>query len=333
MAKKSKIKDTDYLFLSAYIHARETKLVGRERLERMVDARTPDEAEKMLEECGWPPFDARDAAALEQVLAAKRDEVFNDMRALAPDSSIVDVFRIKYDYHNAKVLLKAEALARQADTLLLGAGRIAPSVMKECVLSGDYAKMPAAFAAAYADAKDTLARTGDPQIADFILDQAYFQELSDIAREAGSAFLSGYVRLLIDTANLRAVVRARRTGKSQEFVRIALNEGGSVAPSSILNLWEQGDVLALFATTGLHAALEPAAAAMAGGRLTAFEKACDDALTAYVAEAKRAGFNERPLVGYIYAVETEISAVRVVLTGKLAGLSPETIKDRLREGF
>ena len=333
MAKKGKIKDTDYLFLSAYIHARETKLVGMDRLERMVDARTPDEAEKLLEECGWRPFAADDAAALEQALAEKRDEVFRDMRTLAPDADIMDVFRIKYDYHNAKVLLKAAALGRQADTLLLGAGRIEPAVLKDCLLTGEYAKLPDAFAAACADARDTLARTGDPQIADFVLDHAYFAEMAELARLSGSAFLAGYVALLIDTANLRAIVRARRTGKSRDFVRGALSEGGSVPVHSVLNLWEQGDVLAPYATSALSNVLESASAALQGGRLTAFEKACDDAVTAYMAEARRAGFNEQPLIGYLYAVELEISALRVVFTGKLAGLSPETIKDRLREVF
>ncbi len=107
MARKVKIKDTDYLFLSAYIHARESRLVGKERLERMLEAKSPQDAFKVLEECGWAPQGGADAAQLDQILADKREEAFSDMRNLAPDPKIVDLFRVKYDYHNAKVLIKS----------------------------------------------------------------------------------------------------------------------------------------------------------------------------------------------------------------------------------
>ena len=40
-----KIKDTDYLVISARIKAMETGLLTRERMEQILDARTDDEAE------------------------------------------------------------------------------------------------------------------------------------------------------------------------------------------------------------------------------------------------------------------------------------------------
>ena len=52
MAAKKKIKDTDYLYLSAFVHAKESGLVGRERLERMLEARSAADAIKVLEDAG-----------------------------------------------------------------------------------------------------------------------------------------------------------------------------------------------------------------------------------------------------------------------------------------
>ena len=48
MAKK--IKDTDYLAISARIRAMETGLLTRERMEQVLDARTDEEAVKILQE-------------------------------------------------------------------------------------------------------------------------------------------------------------------------------------------------------------------------------------------------------------------------------------------
>ena len=45
-------KDTDYLAISARVHAMENRLLNRERMERMIEARDAAEAAKLLAECG-----------------------------------------------------------------------------------------------------------------------------------------------------------------------------------------------------------------------------------------------------------------------------------------
>lgn len=42
-------------------------------------------------------------------------------------------------------------------------------------------------------------------------------EMAETARAVGSPFLEGYVRLLIDAANLRSAVRCARMGKGSDF--------------------------------------------------------------------------------------------------------------------
>ena len=69
------------------------------------------------------------------------------------------------------------------------------------------------------------------------------------------------------------------------------------------------------------------------GPLTAFEKACDDTLTAYLEGAKSVPFGVEVVVGYLYAKESELTAVRTVLSGRLAGLDGELIRSRLRNTY
>ena len=44
-------------------------------------------------------------------------------------------------------------------------------------------------------------------------------------------------------------------------------------------------------------------------------------------------FGEHPLIGYLYAKENELTTIRIILTGRLAGLDAETIRERLRESY
>ena len=53
------IKDTDYLGISTRIRAMENALLTRERMEQVLDARTDEEAAKILQDCGYGELDPK----------------------------------------------------------------------------------------------------------------------------------------------------------------------------------------------------------------------------------------------------------------------------------
>jgi V/A-type H+-transporting ATPase subunit C len=328
----NKIKDTDYLYLTAYIRTKEVSLLNHGQIQRMLDAETPADAARVLEECGYGDMADFTMDSLEQRLSKRRADMMKDLASVAPDTAIVDVFRIRYDYHNAKVLIKSEAMNVDAQRLLSQAGRILPDELSESYYQESFSSVPDILASAMVEAKEVLARTGDPQLSDFVLDRAYFKEFAELAKNTGSEFFEGYVRLSIDSANLRTIVRALRMGKRREYLQQVLVNGGNVRQELLLNGAESGELASLFAGD-LKAAATEAESVLSGGSLTAFEKMCDDALTEYLAAAKYESFGEKPLISYICAVETEISIVRIILNGKKAGLDQDTLRERLRETY
>ena len=323
-----------YLFLSAYLRAREAKMLTREKAERMLDAASFDEAAKMLTDCGYEDMSSMSVKEVEKALADRRADVFADLANMSPDKELIDVFRIKYDYHNAKTVMKAEAVELEREDLLSDAGRVSPQALVEAFTEDDFKSVPATLGKAAAEAKSVLNRTSNPQLADFILDRAYFAELQEAAEELGSEFLKGYAEILIDSANLRSAVRTLRMNKDGDFLRTALVPGGSVDVERIVTAASSGESLAqLFAVTGLKDAASAGAEAVAGGRMTAFELACDNAVNTYLNKAKLVSFGEAPVIAFIAAVENEITAVRMILTGRLAGIAPDTIRERLRDFY
>jgi len=188
-----------------------------------------------------------------------------------------------------------------------------------------------AFRRAMAEAKTVLAETHDPQQADLLLDRACYREMADLADVLGSLFLQGYVRLTVDVANLRTAVRVHRMGKEGDFLRRVLLPGGSVSEQSLASARSEG-LADVFRTGPLAQAAELGAklAQPGGGSLTAFEKACDDAVTTYLTGARMVAFGEEPVVGYLYAKEAEMTAIRTIFAGRAAGLDGDTIRARLR---
>lgn len=329
-----KINDIDYLFITSFLRAREAKLLNRERAERMLDAKTFDEAAKVLEECGYGDMSGITASGLETKLSGHRAEIMHELSFLAPDSDLVNAFRAKYDYHNAKVLIKAEASGNNGEKLMSDAGRITPQRITESFIQNEFRMLPSILSSAITEAKDTLARTGDPQLADFVLDKAYYKEFMIMAKESGSDYLVEYGKLLIDSANLRSAVRSARMNKDAAFMKLVLCEDGNVSPNRLISaVMAKTPLSTLYNGSSLYTAASEAENAMAGGRLTEFEKICDNALMAYVSSAKLSGFGERILVAYMHALENEISAVRIIMTGRLADLAPDVIRERLRDFY
>ena len=330
----SRNKDTDYLALSARIHAMEGRLLTRDRMDRMIDAREESEALKVLTECGYGGAEGLRAQDVERVLATARAETFQELSTAAPDPRVVDVFRLKYDYHNAKVLVKAEAMGIDAGRLLLDGGRVPASGLAENYQKEQLGGLSLRFQSAIREARETLAASHDPQLADLALDRACYEEMAQLARETGSGFLQGYVRLAVDVANLRAAVRVARMGKGSDFLSQVLLPGGNVE-AHVLTSGKGNDLAAVFRAgpLGDAAAAGAALTAPGSGELTAFERLCDDAVMGYLAQARRIPFGEQAVVGYLYAREAEFTAIRTILSGRMAGLDADTIRERLREAY
>ena len=328
-----KLKDTDYLFISTYLRAREKNLLTAARMERMIDAPSAEEAGKVLQEIGYSEFSAESDRELSAALVAEREKLFADLYRFVPDRAVVDVFKVKYDYHNVKALLKAQAMNISGKHLLLDAGRVSAERLEKVVADGAYDLLPGELAKAAGEAAEVIVTTGDPQLGDFILDRAYYVEMLSAARKTRSTFLESYVRATIDAANLRSAVRTLRMKKGGDFLKKVLFEGGTVPTERILAAALGGNLEEPFRSTELRAAAELGAQAAAGGSLTKFEKVCDDAVTATAAKAKSVPFGVEAVIGYLVAKEIEFTAVRIIMSSRMAGISGDTIRERLREAY
>ena len=307
------IKDTDYLVISARVKALETGLLTAERMEQILDAKSGEDAGKLLQEWGYPQLDPRRPEAMDAALSAVREATLADLAEGTPDARYIDLFKVKYDYHNVKALLKAEAMGTSADSMLMDLGRV-PAVV---------------------EAREVLDTTRDPQLSDIVLDRWCYRDMAALAEETGSAFLRGYVAVQVDAVNLRTAVRTLRMGKGADFLLGALLEGGDLAPDAVAKAASSGaaGLRELYGATRFRDAAEAGAEALKGGPLTAFEKLCDDAVGDYLAGAQSVPFGEAPLVSYLAARETEYTNLRILLMGRAAGIDPAVIRTRLRASY
>lgn len=320
-----KYKNTDYLCLSAMLRAREARMLGRDKLERLLTEPYADAARSLVD-CGYEDMSEMDTRGINEALGRHRAGELAEVYDMCPDKRVVDVFRLKYEYHNAKVLVKSGGSGSEG--LLSGCGRSSIEDLRTAYETGENTDLSETLVAAITEAKVTLAKTGNPQVADFILDRACFAELLQLAEGTGDSFMIGYVRVLIDSANVRIAVRAQSIeGGANTFLPTALMQGGTVDADEIRRNMDSHDALVqLYANTMFAEAVQQEG-------MTAFELAADNAVNAYLADSELVSFGPAAIAGYLAALENEIMAIRIILTGRLMGIDQNLLRERLRECY
>lgn len=325
--------DKDYLFLSTMLRARVSRFISEEVLERMLSFGNFEEAAGVLRELGWPDMSEMDRAGVDAALSKRREEIFAEMAKLCPDQELIDLFRLRYDYHNAKALIKAQAMGLESGDLLSDSGRVELGKLKEAFITEDCRFIPQILGKAMLEARDVLAKTGNPQLADFVLDKANYEEMKNMAAKIDSKYIKGYVDITAQGINLRTCVRCIRMAKTEQFLRSVILDDDYLSRNLSQIVGSADGVSTFFAGTPYKEAAVLGAEAARGGKLTEFERKCDNVVIKYLKDARMHGFGPEYVLGFLASVENDLTCARIVLNGFLSGLSVEDIKERLRDTY
>lgn len=334
---------TEYAYSVARVRALETGLLDRGKIERMVEAKDAAEALKVL---GETPY----AAAVGQLSSVYEYETMLRQELVAvrtlfwkisPHPELTDLFFLKYDVLNLKLLIKGRRLGQEVDDLLVPAGTIPPAHLAALVAEGRFKELPPELARAAERAVESLAEEGDPQLVDTLLDQAYYTYLTRVLAGQGEAFLRALVSLQVDLTNIRTFVRLRHVAGGEAARTRALLPrfflpGGRLALDSFLAQAEEP--LTAFADRLAKDQVGPVvseglAAWQREQSLTHYEKLADDFLLAFVKKSRLIAFGVEPLVAYLWAKENEIKLIRIIMVGKINGVPAAEIRERLRDVY
>ncbi len=328
---------TDYIFATGRIRSMEKKLLTGEQLRTMTESKNVDDIFKVLQDAGYgAEGNAIKADNYEQVLRQAETDLFAEIKDLSKEAELFRIFAYPMDYHNMKVLLKAESLGINRDEILMENGTIPASEMARIINQRNRTQLTENMAKALDEAIDTHARTKDPQVIDFICDKYCYQEICDCAERSGNKFVQGYVALWMDTINLKTFVRVRKMGQPASYYSKVFLPGGNIELQLFQRAYEDDmkQVPERFQRFAIREAAERGIESMEKtGTFTLLEKLCDDTLMKYLRDAKSITFGIEPMVAFLVAKQMEIKCVRILLAGKLADMDPSVIQERMRETY
>ena len=333
----AKIKDTDYLFSTARVRSIEKNMLTRERAEKMIDAKTTEDAVKVLDDIGYGNGNETvDSNDYEKLLTEEHKKTYDFITSVAPELNFFNMFLYPYDYHNLKVIMKSEYLGIDASDILVDTGSIDLKTLLYSVKEREFSELTENMGKALKEIIETFPKTNDPQLIDIIFDRYCYDEMLGSAEETKSNFIIDYVKMQIDANNLKTYVRLKRMNKSWDFFNKVFLNGGKIHEQVFIKNFDEpfekfAEQLSAYGFKEVF--LEGTEALENTGMFTKMEKLLDNKLIEHVKQAKYVPFGIEPLAGYLIAKDNEIKIARIILAGKLAGISPELIRERLRETY
>ena len=320
------------------IRVYETKLLDKSKIDIMIDSNSASEALKVLQETEYGKFmnNVNKDLDYEIILSEELKRLFNVMYDISPVKSLVDLMSIKYDYHNIKVILKGMFLKEDLSYLLIPVGTMEVSELKSFIENMHLSDLAPIMREAIAEVMSSFENTKDPQIIDIILDKYMFKAIIQIKNEIKDAFIDKYVVALIDSTNLKTLLRVKKQNKGRNFFASVIIEGGSIDKDKLLGMLNDDaqniatklsfSNYAEFIKNGIEYYTKT-------NSVSLLEKLVDNYIMDRMKNAKIIPFGVEPLLAYIYAKETEIKIIRIIMVGKLNNISSEIVRERLRDSY
>ena len=319
------MQDTRYAFPVASIRVKESSLFDQAELEQLISVPTFDAGLAFLSEHGWDiPAGKPDS---NRILRNELIRAWDFLCEIAPDISLLYPLIIRKDFHNLKAGIKSSLSGFAVDTYFLSPTTIEYATLIDAITQRHFINLPEPFASVAEEAYDVLARTGDGQLADIIIDQATQTHILSLAKDTKQPLVLAMSELFGASANIKAAFRAAKTEKNESFLRRALSECDTLDKNMLVSSASRGiESLMSYLSSTIY---EPGTAYLTT-KPSDFEKWCDDQGVMLLEKAKYLFFGPEPLIAYYFSKEAEIKNVRIILAAKENHLSSDIIRSRLR---
>lgn len=333
-------KKEDYVFVSSCIRGKERFLLDAKGVSRMVSAKSPQEAVRVLADYGYPVEDTcrgGDLSQLDNLLSQALTCAYREVISLLPDPRALDTLLLVYDYHNIKALIKGEMAGTDPSDALVDVGTVPADRWAHIMGERDFVTLSFTMKSAVEYALEAFAKSKDPQHIDFILDRACYLEMKAVAKASGCRFLEQYATLLIDSINVKTFARIREMkGDWVAFNRVFL-PGGSIPESLFVNGFDEDYMHFAEKLLPYHTfeevMVKGGTQLSETGRFTELERLSDNAILEFAISAKYIPYGLEVPAAYLIAKESEIRLVRIIIAALEQDLTADQLNARIRRTY
>jgi len=333
-----------YVFSTARIRAKESKLIQGDKLEDLITADSLTEVFSYLETTEYARY-MQDlmltgSEAVERTLLSQMADTYVEVAAMVPNKvqSTFAVLAQVWDVRNIKTVLRGVQEGIPSDDIrahLLPVGELDQKKLYDMAELNTVADVVSALEETrYAALVEALPRYEEAKNMlhlETALDKVHWESTWATVEQTDVVPLKKYLAICVDTTNLKTLFRAKKEGLALDSIQSSLISGGTVLKTA-MKAFEEVDVPSMVLAlegTEYYSALSNAVPEY---EQTESLIAVENALDRYMIIAGRdisikQPFGIGPLVGFIAQKEAELRNVRAIARGKEAGMSVDEIRN------
>lgn len=330
-----------YLTAAGQIRVLEKKLLDATNVERMVDAPNAESAFKVFSDTDLADNLLNvEASDYKKALDDDLRQTKNFLEKITGDKNLLKLIFVRYDFHNIKLFLKMRFFGDDLSADLSETGMIDVWDLKKYIIDEnkkiDLPKdIIEIIKKIRSNLDDLTKKAADSSEIDLLADKEYYALSQKLAKNIGNNFISDFVRRQIDIANIKSLLRIKKLGRDEIFLKKTLIDGGKIDTQKLSGFLKKDiEDLIKFLRNYLTPSEEKFLEEYGKKKhLWQLEKGFENLEMAYIKKTKWMSCGPELILAYYYAKKNAIRNIRLIMTGKLNNIASEEIKERVRMTF
>ena len=177
------MKPTDFAGTNARIRVFESNLLKNDQFERMLQSPNFEEALSVLKDTPYrnDVEELKRTKNYDMLLVNELKRMYEELFTISPEPALIELFSLRYSYHNLKVMLKENLTQNDFSDMLIPIGKESLSSLKQAVETEKSDELNQEYLNSIQEVKTDYEEYHNVQSIDIILDRRYFTHLKHLA--------------------------------------------------------------------------------------------------------------------------------------------------------
>lgn len=332
------MKDTLYNQINPLVRIEEGSLLKQEDFQKLLNASTFAEGTEALRNTVYGQFieEADFSEKFEYYLRQEQVRLYRKLYQLAPEKAVIDIYTMRYTYHNLKLLTKAHYTKQNLDEYVIEDGQYSLESLKSAIANQSSTSVKGLLMASILEVTSYLAEYDKPRAIDIIYDRFYMENQRQAAESLKYPELLQEVIAFIDLTNISTVIRGINQKQGENFLNTVISDFGSLNSQELASFADRS--LAEFTDYLLSSPYKEVATDLMDsqtGEISSIfiERERDNFLTKLFIPAKVQAFGPLPLLALLNAKDIEVKNIQLILVGLKNNFPAEAIAERMRKNY
>lgn len=323
--------------LNTLISVKESSLLSQADMNKLITAVDEESLHLLLQNTEYH-FSLSDLSDSEKIESRLMNELIHEFQFAYEESplpEVVDIFALKFMYHNLKMLLLMRATDQDLNHLLIPIGPYPMNELRYVVQTLESAAIEPEIVSEIASTWNSYVYYQVPEALDIGMDNTYFKHLRLIERKLKQPSITNLINILIDFYNVISAKRGLDHETAMSDLIEIMSDDGTYDSRTFIQMVENSQLAQWFEALNqlpFDKSFEMYQEKMKSGSIQSSELEALEShyIHSFLHEKRREGTGPMPILRFLYGKQMEIKNLRLILAGRVNQLSTKQITERMK---